>query len=671
MEVYFYLLINNPNCGIITNEDIKKECEKMLKRKIHPVIYFIILILYFEILSKHIFCQHLFNIGLLYMLIFSIPIVILFTLLTKSFSNVINKIILFILTIISTIYFEVQFIFYRLFSIPFSFSTIGLADQALDFFNIIKEAILDNLFPFILFLLPLILLIIFSRRIDTTHYKKECTISLIIMFIIAYLSTFLSLLPFKNQSNSAYKLYNNVDDPISIIDTFGILTYTKIDIKRQIVGYETELIIDSTIDEVIVKPENVEYGFNNIAVDFSSLDAPNDEIKSINNYINNKAPTNKSEYTGMFKDKNLIFILAEGFNEIAVSEELTPTLYKLTNNGFVFNNFYSPVFLSTTGGEFQATTGLIPTQEILKIWKGETPEISYGLGNVFSKIGYNAQSYHNWTYSYYKRNITMNTLGFNNYLGCGNGLEERMNCTWLPSDVDLINVTTPDYLGKEEPFVTYYVTVSGHSPYNINDNIARKYWDYVKDLNYSEPVKYYIAAQMELDRMLEQLIKNLEDSGELDDTVIALVGDHYPYTLQTEEVNEAASYTKDGVVEINHSNFILWNNKIEEPIIVDKVGSQIDVLPTILNLFGIEYDSRMIVGKDILSDASGLAIFSNRSWVTDYGTYFSSSRTFVPKNGVVLEDEAEYVKKINNLVSNSFSISKMLLANNYYKYILK
>ena len=384
-----------------------------------------------------------------------------------------------------------------------------------------------------------------------------------------------------------------------------------------------------------------------------------------------KAPNNKSEYTGMFKDKNLIFILAEGFNEIAVSEELTPTLYKLSHNGFVFNNFYSPVFLSTTGGEFQATTGLIPTQEILKIWKGNTPKISYGLGNAFSKIGYRAQSYHNWTYKYYKRDITMGTIGFNNYLGCGNGLENRMDCSWLPSDVDLVDVTTPDYLGQEGPFVTYYVTVSGHSPYNINDNVARRYWDYVKDLNYSEAVKYYIAAQMELDRMLEELIKKLEDSGELDDTVIALVGDHYPYTLQPEEVNEAATYTKDAIVEINHSNFILWNNQIEEPTIVNKVGSQIDVLPTLLNLFGIEYDSRLIVGKDILSDADGLAIFSNRSWATDYGTYFSASKTFVPKEGVTLENEAEYIKKINNIVSNSFSLSKMLLANDYYKYILE
>ena len=372
----------------------------------------------------------------------------------------------------------------------------------------------------------------------------------------------------------------------------------------------------------------------------------------------------------MFEGKNLIFILAEGFNEIAVDEERTPTLYKMVNGGFVFNNFYSPVFLSTTGGEFQATTGLIPTQEILSLWKKEEPTISYALGNAFSNIGYRAQSYHDWTYKYYKRHITMKTLGFDNYTGCDNGLEELMDCSWLPYDSEMINVTTPDYLGQEGNFVTYYVTVSGHSPYNSGDNIAKAHYEAVADLEYSSTVKYYLASQIELDKMLETLIAKLEESGELEDTVIALVGDHYPYTLSTDEMNEAATYKKDGTIEVNRSNLIIWNSEIEEPIIVDKVGSQIDVLPTLLNLFGIEYDSRLIVGQDILSDADGLAIFSNRSWVSDYGTYNASSRKFTLKEGKELENIDEYVKAMNTRVANAFSISKMIIDNDYYTYVL-
>ena len=142
------------------------------------------------------------------------------------------------------------------------------------------------------------------------------------------------------------------------------------------------------------------------------------------------------------------------------------------------------------------------------------------------------------------------------------------------------------------------------------------------------------------------------------------------FTLSTAEVNEVSTYQKDGVVEVNRSNFIIWNNQMEEPIVVDKVGSQIDVLPTLLNLFGIEYDSRLIIGKDILSNGECLAIFSNYSWVSDYGTYYANKKKFVPKEGVTLENQTEYVKAINNRVSNYYSISKLIMDNDYYDYIL-
>lgn len=640
------------------------------KLKINPIIFYSIALIYLELIIKYIIVGHIFDIGLLYLFIFTLPTVILLTFLSKIANNIINKIIMFLLTITITIYFEVQYIFYILFSVPFSFATISLANQALDFTSIIKETILTHL-PFTtLLLVPFLILILLTilKKIDYSSCHKASKVTLLSMFIISYLSTYIFIIPITSETKSANNLYFNIDDQVSIIDEFGLITYTKIDLKRQLLGYEVELI---TEEQTTTKPEEeIEYGKNELDLDFSK-ETSNKNIQSINKYMQSSSSSSKTEYTGMFKGKNLIFILAEGFNEIAVDEERTPTLYKMINGGFKFNNFYSPVFLSTTGGEFQATTGLIPTQEILSIWKSQSPTISYALGNSFSKIGYNVQSYHDWTYSYYKRNVTMKTLGFNNYTGCGNGLENKMDCSWLPYDTDMIDVTADDYLTKDGNFVTYYVTVSGHSPYNSGDKVAKKYYDSVKDLNYSKEVKYYLAAQMELDSMLEELLTKLEETNHLDDTVIALVGDHYPYTLSTEQVNEVSSYKKDSIVEINHSNFIIWSNSIEEPIEVDKVGSQIDVLPTLLNLFGIEYDSRLILGKDILSDSEGIAIFSNRSWTTDYGTYNSSTKKFTLKEGKELEDEAAYIKRINTKVANYFSLSKLIIDTDYYKYILE
>lgn len=640
----------------------------MNKKTINPFYIYLFIILYLEIILKYKLCEQTINIGLIYTLLSTIFFSLILTIITKIFPKLYNRIIAFILIFTICIYFEVQLIFFKLFSVPFSFSTISLANQATDFVSIIIDALKDNLIFVILLFLPFLIFSILNPKINYERYHKHSIASLILMLITSYLSTVLIINLPKNELSTVYKLYYNEDNPLMQIDTFGLLTYTKIDIKRQIFSYDNEIIIDNLGEIIDDETQTPDYGYNLLEINFDNN--KNKEIESLNNYFNNATPTNKSEYTGLFKGKNLIFILAEGFNEIAVDKERTPTLYKLTNSGFVFNNFYSPVFLSTTGGEFQATTGLIPTQETLKLWKSKKPTISYALGNAFNNLGYTTNSYHNWTYSYYKRDVTMKTLGFNNYLACGNGLEKRIDCKWLPSDIDMIKTTTEDYLKKDEPFATYYVTVSGHSPYNKNDNIAKKYIDLLEDKPYSESIKYYLAAQIELDRMLEELINTLEENDKLDDTVIALVGDHYPYTLSTDEINEVNNTQKDDTIEVNHSNFILWNNTIKEPIIIDKVGSQIDVLPTILNLFDIEYDSRLIVGKDILSDNEGLAIFSNRSWVSDYGYYDSSKRKFTLKEGKTLENEQEYINKVNNKVANAFSISKMLVNSDYYNFIL-
>ena len=154
----------------------------------------------------------------------------------------------------------------------------------------------------------------------------------------------------------------------------------------------------------------------------------------------------------------------------------------------------------------------------------------------------------------------------------------------------------------------------------------------------------------------------LEKKGKLDNTVIALVGDHYPYTIPVNEINQISSYERDDIIEVNRSNFILWNNEMKEVIEVEKVGSQIDVLPTLLNLFGVEYDSRLIIGKDILSDSTeGIAIFSNRSWVTNLGTYISTTGVFTPKEGAEIEEG--YINKKNVEVANKFTMS-----NNFIKY---
>ena len=645
-----------------------------MKKQFNVIFYLSFLIIYLEILTK-IFVTKSFS-GILLTLLFSIPIILILYLITNIFKKKGNVVLTYIISVVFVIYYCFQFFFHRLFSNIFSFNTLGLASNALDFTNIIFDVVIKNIWVVILYLIPIILLIIFQKRIN---FERASLKKILICFIATILIWIISLLCLninKNDTYSAYNLYYNINSESKTVETFGLFTYTRLDVKRVLFGFEEKLTMNEEPNIPNIpeeeEPEEVVPTYNEIEIDFDTLIAneTNSTIKSMLEYFQNSDATNKNEYTGMFKGKNLIFILAEGFNMIAVDPELTPTLYKLSHEGFVFNNFYSPVFLSTTGGEFQATTGLIPTQSILSDWKKSEPTISYALGNAFSNLGYTANGYHNWTYTYYSRQKTMKTLGFTSYMGCGNGMEDLINCSWLPSDVDMINQTLPLYQDNT-PFVTYYVTVSGHAPYAYNstgNSIALKNIQYVKDSPYSNNVKAYLATQIELDRALEALIDGLEEQGILEDTVIALVGDHYPYTLTIDEVNELSDYERDEIVEVNRSNFILWNSEIET-VEVDKVGSQIDVLPTLLNLFGVEYDSRLIVGKDILSDAPGLAIFSNRSWVSDYGTYKNGK--FTLKEGVTLENTTEYVTSMNNLVSNRFTLSANIIKYNMYEYLLK
>ncbi|MBQ6991692.1 MAG: sulfatase-like hydrolase/transferase [Clostridia bacterium] len=642
-----------------------------MKKNVKVIYYIIFLLVYLEVMFRAIvFKENFFSIRLIYLFLFSIPTVFFLNLISNIFKEKVSKILLGIISGVIIFYFLVQLIFYKMFSIPFSFSTLGLAGGALTYTDVVFDAIFKNIHYIIIFFIPLILYIIFRKRIVFERYNVKQTFLNSAVIIISFLLAMFSLNVDKKNLYSANNLYYKIDAQEKNIETFGVLTATKIDIKRVIFGFEEELILGDTVETINNIEEVVEYNISDI--DFNSLIQSNEDktLDEIYTYINSTAPTNKNEYTGYFEGKNLIFILAEGFNSIAVNKELTPTLYKLSNSGFVFNNFYSPVFLSTTGGEFQATTGLIPSQTTLNLWKEQSPTISYALGNSFSDKGYNARAFHDWTYTYYSREKTMKTLGYSEYIGIGNGLEKKIDSKWLPSDLDMIKATTENYINDEQ-YVTYYITVSGHAPYNFGggNSTALRHKALVENLDYNTEVKAYLASQIELDKALEELLKQLESNGTLDNTVIALVGDHYPYVLSMDSINSISDYERDSIVEVNRSNFIIWNNQIEESIYVDKVGSQIDILPTLLNLFGIEYDSRLIIGKDILSDQEGLAIFSNRSWVSDYGTYYEATKEFIPKKGKTVEDG--YVDKINTEVANKFTMSNLFIKYKIYDLLLE
>lgn len=586
------------------------------------------------------------------------------SIITGIFNNKVNSIVTVIILFIIGALFSAQLVFYNVFKAFISFSILGLGDQLNSFMSETFKAIIDNIVYIIIMLLPFIIYLIFKKKINLQRntLKSYIIYLLIILFGVAGFTTYIYLT--KDKENSTYYLYHDVNSISLNMEKLGVSNSYLIDVYRFIFGFEEEIVdVKAKEEEPVIK--EIVYEKNTLDISFDK-ETKNNDIKKINEYMTNTTGTDKNKYTGSYKDYNLIYIVAESFSEIAVSEEITPTLYKLTHSGFIFDNYYTPNTLSTIGGEFQALTGLYPDSSILNTWRKGKNYFPYGLGTVFKNLGYKTYAYHNNWYGFQDRHKYLKSQGFTNYIGCYNGMEKRMNCKrWPQSDLEMMKVTMSDYINNDEPFLAYYMTVSGHFSYNFSDNsMASKNKSYVNGLNVSTSGKAYVATQVELDRALEYMINKLEEVGKLDNTIIVLMADHYPYKLDLKTINSLSTYQRDSVVEVNHNNLILWNNKMED-VHIEKVCMSSDVLPTIYNLFGVDFDSRLLTGRDILSTDEGLAIFSNRSWKTNKGTYFTSGSKFTG------EAEEGYVSNINSMVKNRLNVGKLILKTDYYNYLLK
>lgn len=592
-------------------------------------------------------------------LIYSLFVSFVMTILMTIWSEKVNRIFGYIIYFIFCFWFALETIFKAFLQTFFSLDCFKLSDQAMGFAGETIKVIVGNIHYLILFFLPFILLIIFRKKIDLNiKENKKYLYSYIILIPLSFLSYRLYINSTKdNKDISLYDLYYNTNNIPLSIQKMGVLSSTGLDIYRNIFGFEDKVI------EVNYEEENNDedlfvYEKNNLDLDLSS----NKLNKDIKEYIDNNPGTSKNKYTGMFENKNLIFVVAESFSEIGIDKDRTPTLYKLTHNGFIFNNFYVPYYLSTIGGEFQSLTGLYPNYSTLTKWKSGENSFPYGLATTFKEKGYNTYAYHAHDGYFQNRYKYLKALGFDNFKACNMGL--NINCNmWPESDIEMIKATTNDYINSDKPFMTYYMTVSGHLDYTKEGNsIVSKNWDLVKNLDYSDKAKSYLATQIELDRAMESLLKELENKGILEDTVIVLLADHYPYGLSLEEINELSSYKRDELFEINHNALIIYNSSMKN-ISITKVGMPIDVLPTIYNLFDIKYDSRLFAGSDLLSNNEGMVILDNLSWITDKGKYNSL-------NGKYSGDiDSDYINNINNIIQNKIIFSRNMITYDGYRYI--
>ena len=643
-----------------------------------PSLFFFLVIYYEEIFLK-LFCFGSLTLpGVVFTLLFSLPTALLLGLLCASVSPRRGRSLLVLCTVLLSLWLGAQAVYYHLFKTFLTiFSLTKMAMVAGAFGDMALGEVLVNWFPVVMMSIPPVLAFWLREKIIAPQGRaRGLRLRWAALAALIQLGTMGLVMLCGSGVMSLRYIYFQTATPELETQYFGALTQTQLEIRRVLFGITPDQEEDASSSSSSSAPsgsddDTVEafspQGVHALSIDFDTMIAneTDEGLLQAHQWFSQRTPTSENQWTGYFEGKNLVWIVAEGFSTLAMDPERTPTLWKLSHEGFVFENFYTPLWgVSTSDGEYVTTTGLIPKSGVWSYSLSSENYMPFALGNQFRKDGYRTMAFHNYLYDYYDRNLSHPNMGYE-YYAIGQGLNMDWGGQFPPSDLEMMEEILPMFL-SEDQFMVYCLTVSGHLNYSLEENaMSARHWNTVKDLPYSEAVRCYLASQMELELAVERLVNQLEAAGKLEDTVIVLSADHYPYGLTDEEYSELLGHPVDPVFEIYENTLIIWNSEMEEPVYVDKYCSSLDVMPTLSNLFGLEYDSRLIMGSDILSDDSPLVIFANYSFISEQGYYNSTTDVFTRWDGA--EPDPDQVAKLIAEVQNRVAYSATILDTDYYR----
>ena len=613
---------------------------------------------------------------------------------------------IFYITVLSVlaVWFSFHVTYHKNFHAFFSWQTLGQAKDVLQFWKEALAAMVSVWYIIAALFVPLVIVCLIGRFVVSDSQKNSIPASLasVVVFALLYFPIIITINASaeKTEEYTPYYYYTYIQSDLDqSFQYFGIVNVTRIDIKQLLFGVPVEAVVPfEPLDDGSVSSDNgsdtsggqnadlsqqegESYGLNVMDVDFekAAKSSKNDYLKNMDLYFSSVEPTKKNQYTGMFKGKNLIFLTLEGFSYKAIDPELTPLLYKMSTEGFVFNNFYNtPWGGSTASGEYSNITGNFYTTANCLELSAKTYQ-PFALGNQLSAVGYKTLAYHNNTNTYYKRNKSHPNFGYK-YKAVGNGMVLKSDC-WPRSDKEMAEVTVGDYAGLDQPFHAYYMTFSGHAGYAFSNNAMSKRHRYdlpEKFKSYHQVLQGYFASQYEVELMLEVIVEKLEESGQLENTVFAMTPDHYPYPLNDDLLAQLYNLPEKNIrnnFDLYRNCFLIWTPSMKEPITVDAPCSTIDILPTLSNLFGLEYDSRLMMGSDILADGDHFALLkvNGWSWISAQGSYNANEKKFTPSKSCTLskDEKSKYIKKMNKLVKAKTTYSKQLLDYDYYRHIFE
>jgi len=481
-------------------------------------LYWILILLYFECALRLATVKNFKNPGISSLILWSVLYACVLIILTVPFTGNVQMLITMVITLVLFVLYASQLVYYRIFKMFFTFYSMGNAGQILDFVRDIAAYVTSSLKWILVLLLPPVTFFLswspLSQSVSRTGSLSLSLVITLILAILMYSAAKYRIHASRRLLGSAYEAYHKSMDPTVTLRHFGLLTTMRLDFQRSILGMKSMIYDDQQLKNPHHRSEQSHWPspqYNALPISFKSLPpaskdtSTEEQLKSLHNWISAQRPTSKNAYTGLFKGYNLILITAESMSPYSIREDLTPTLYKMVHEGFNFTEFYNPIWgVSTSDGEYVACTGLLPKSGIWSFIESADKTMAMTMGNQLRPLGYTTTAYHNHRFSYYKRHLSHPNMGYT-YFGLGNGL--NVTPTWPESDLEMMQLTVPQYVHKE-PFHTYYMTVSGHMRYSFTGNaMAAKNRAAVEHLNLSEESKAYLATQVELDRAMASLLQ--------------------------------------------------------------------------------------------------------------------------------------------------------------------
>ena len=402
-----------------------------------------------------------------------------------------------------------------------------------------------------------------------------------------------------------------------------------------------------------------EYNIRNFYVNFvrnkEKLD--NNEIRLLEENFKDKTEASENEFTGIFKNKNLIMIQLESIDDFILTKEIMPVTYEMMRNSLNFTNHYS----FTSGGgstfnsEFMVNTGYSSAYNYNQsAYSFSRNNYYYSLPNLLRKEGYKSNVFHMNSGEYYSRKVNYKSFGYDNYYGLKD-LNIYKNYEYLLDRELILNKTFYEAsIKEEEPFLSLFLTYSAHMPYTSKKGVCKLLTD--EELNEHDCLKLQAG---ETDYFIKVLIEKLEKENLLENTIIIMFADHYLYTLEDKELLNKYKETESNL--INHTPFFIWSNG-EHIKTIKKTSSQLDILPTILNLFGIKYYPNYYIGQDILDPSyNELIFFPNGDWYD--GKTYASSGEYIFGDKI----DKEKINKNNEIVKRKMILNDAVMKSNYFK----